>query len=104
MVAGVIVMAVAIKFTIEAPTEAGSAVTAASTLCAPIIYLAGLVLFKHSVSRGQIRPPLIGVAVLVLIAPLASLVSRLALAAAATAVLAAPAVATGRTARVEPLR
>ena len=104
MVAGVIVMAVAIAFTIEAPTATGSAAAAATTLAAPIIYLAGLVLFKHSVSRGQIRPPLIGIAVLVLLTPLAPLVSRLALAAAATAVTAVLAIAAGRTARVEPLR
>jgi low temperature requirement protein LtrA len=101
MVGGVIVVAVAVRLTIEAPTGSVFAAFAATMLGGPAIYLAGLVLFKRSVSRGKTGPPLAGICVLALLTATAPFVSRLALAFEATVVLAALAIAGARSGEEE---
>ncbi len=98
MVAGVIVVAVAVRLTIEAPSSSASAPVTATLLGGPAIYLAGLVLFKRSVGRGKLGPPLLAVAALALLILLALVADRLVLACAVAAVLAALAVSAGRAA------
>jgi low temperature requirement protein LtrA len=98
MVAGVIAVAVAVRLTIEAPGAGASAPAAAATLAGPAIYLAGLILFKHSVRRGSIGPPVAGIGALALLVLAALFTDRLVLSAAATVVLAALAVGAGRAA------
>jgi low temperature requirement protein LtrA len=98
MVAGVIVVAVAIRVTIEAPGAPVTIAGAATMLGGPALYLAGLILFKHSVKRGEIRPPLAGIGAMGLLVLVALCADRLVLSAAATAVLVALAVGAGRTA------
>jgi low temperature requirement protein LtrA len=89
MVAGVIVVAVAIRRTIEAPTEAVSADVTALVLGGPALFLAGYSLFEHSIGLAAIagRPwaaiAVLGLLVLAAVAGAATLV----LTAAATAVL-----------------
>jgi low temperature requirement protein LtrA len=97
----VIVVAVAVRLTIEAPTGSVFAAFAATMLGGPAIYLAGLVLFKRSVSRGKTGPPLAGICVLALLTATAPFVSRLALAFEATVVLAALAIAGARSGEEE---
>jgi low temperature requirement protein LtrA len=96
MVAGVIVVAIAIRLTIEGPTATVSSAVAAVTLGGPGLYLAGVALFKRSVGHGNPRPPLLGVACLAALAPVALIASRVELACLATIVLVALAVAAGR--------
>jgi low temperature requirement protein LtrA len=93
MVAGVIIVAVAVRLTIDDP---GGEVTAASGLAmlgGPALYLAGLLMFKRWVHRGALGPPVGGIAVLALltVAALAG-VDRLVLCVLATLVLVALAV------------
>jgi low temperature requirement protein LtrA len=95
MVAGVIVVAVAIRLTIDDPTGPVTIADAAVMLGGPALYLAGLVLFKHSVKRGAIGPPAAGIAAMGALVLVALFADRLALCAAATAVLAALAVGAG---------
>lgn len=97
MVLGVIVFAVAVRLTID---DAGGSVTVASgatVLGGPAIYLAGLVLFKRSVRRGAVRPPLLGICLLGLLTVVALVapIDRLVLSILVTAVLAGLAVGAG---------
>jgi low temperature requirement protein LtrA len=94
MVAGVIVLAVAIELTIAQPTQATSARTAAVILGGPVLYLLGNALFKRSLI-GRVPPSRIfGVLALVLLIPVAVAADRLVLSAATTLVLATLATAT----------
>ena len=94
MVAGVIVLAVAIDLTIAQPTQAMSARTAAVILGGPVLYLLGNALFKHSLI-GRVPPSrLVGLLALALLIPLALAADRLVLSAATTLVLATLAAAT----------
>jgi low temperature requirement protein LtrA len=93
MVAGVIVEAVGIHSSIEFPTRAASVGTTAVILGGPILYLAGLVLFKFSVKQGKLGPPIAGIAVLALLSLLAVAgADELVIAVCATVILAALAV------------
>jgi low temperature requirement protein LtrA len=94
MVAGVIVLAVAIDLTIAQPTQATSARAAAVILGGPVLYLLGNALFKHSLI-GHIPPSrLFGLLALVLLIAVAIAANRLVLSAATTLVLATLAAAT----------
>jgi low temperature requirement protein LtrA len=95
MVAGVIVLAVAIDLTIAHPTAPTSRAAAAVILGGPLLYLAGNSLFKHSLVGYVPRSRLIGVLALALLIPFAVAVNRLVLSAGATLVVAAVAAATG---------
>ncbi len=95
MVAGVIVLAVAVRLTIEDPGGAATTKVTAALLGGPAIYLAGLVLFKRSVSRGKLGPPLLAIGGLASLVVLALVADRLVLACAVAAVLAALAVSAG---------
>lgn len=72
-----------------------STATAVTMLGGPILYLAGLIMFKRSVHQGAVGPPLLGIAALALLSLPALVVDRLVLCLAATAMLAALAVAAG---------
>jgi low temperature requirement protein LtrA len=104
MVGGVIVVAVAIKGTIEAPSADAWSAGGATILVGPAIYLAGLALFKHSVARGEPGPPAMGIVVLAALTPLAFAASRLVLAIAVMVVLAVLAIAAGRSSEGELAR
>ncbi|HEY4281117.1 MAG TPA: low temperature requirement protein A [Conexibacter sp.] len=94
MVAGVLVQAVGIHEAIEAPTEPVDAGATAVILGGPMMYLAGLLLFKRWVGQTRLQPLVaaIGVlAALVLVAVAGG--DRLLLSACATVVLAILAVA-----------
>ena len=64
MVAGVILVAVAIHLTIENPDESASAASALTMLGGPALFLAGLALFKWAVGRRSVRAPVIAIGVL----------------------------------------
>jgi len=96
MVAGVIVVAVAVHHTIADPGGGVSAASGATMLAGPVLYLAGLVLFKHEVGRGAIGPPLAGIAALAVLTVPALFVDRLVLCAAVAVVLVALAIGAGR--------
>jgi low temperature requirement protein LtrA len=95
MVAGVIVLAVAVRLTIEDPSASASAAATATLLGGPAIYLAGLVVFKRSVSRGKLGPPLLAIGGLALLVLAALFADRLVLACLVAAVLATLAVSAG---------
>jgi len=95
MVAGVIVVAVAVRLTIDDPDGAVSTASGAAMLAGPALFLTGLVLFKRSVHRGATGPPLLGIGALGLLAIAAPAVDRLVLCVAATVVLGALAVGAG---------
>jgi low temperature requirement protein LtrA len=88
MVAGVIVLAVAIDLTIADPTEATSAAAAAVILGGPALYLAGNLLFKRSLIGAVLWSRVVGIVALVLLIPVAIAANRLVLSAAATVVVA----------------
>jgi low temperature requirement protein LtrA len=67
MVAGVIVVAVAVRLTIEDPSGAVSPVSGTAMLAGPAIYLAGVILFKRAVHRGALGPPRLGIFALALL-------------------------------------
>jgi low temperature requirement protein LtrA len=95
MVAGVIVLAVAIDLTIAHPTAPTSSAAAAVILGGPVLYLAGNSLFKYSLIGYVPRSRLIGIVALALLIPFAFAVNRLAFSAGATLVVAALAAITG---------
>jgi low temperature requirement protein LtrA len=96
MVGGIIVAAVGIDLAIAHPTEGTRTATAATILGGPGLYLAGSALFNWSLSRVPPTARLTGVAVLAALSPLALVVSPLVLLSAATAVVLALAIASGR--------
>src|SRR5579875_1533782 len=67
MVAGVIVVAVAIHLAIDAPRTAVDVFTACVLLGGPALYLAGLGMFKRSAEVASPRPVLAAIAVLALL-------------------------------------
>jgi low temperature requirement protein LtrA len=95
MVAGVIVVAVAIHLTIEAPTRPVTVAVAAVALAGPLIYLAGIVLFKSTLGTFSIRPPLAAAAGILVLGVPAAFGDRLLELVAVTAVLGGLALAAG---------
>lgn len=65
MVAGVIVVAVAVRTAIAAPQAGLHTATAVTFATGPVIYLLGLVMFKRAIAEGEIRPPLIACVLIV---------------------------------------
>jgi low temperature requirement protein LtrA len=95
MVAGVIVLAVAIERTMVDPGAETTGATAAVILGGPALYLAGNALFNLALTG---RPPpsrLVGIVLLALLVPLAEVVQPLVLGLAATLVVLGLALATG---------
>jgi low temperature requirement protein LtrA len=96
MVAGVIVEAVAVRLVIRHPGDGMSVAAAVVILGGPVLYVAGLVLFKHVLHRGALRPPLAAIVVLGLLSVVAVAgTDLLVLSVCATVVLAALAVGAG---------
>src|ERR671935_276469 len=95
MVAGVIVVAVAIERTMVDPRGDTSAATAAVILGGPALYLAGNALFTWALAGQRPRSFLVGIVLLGALVPLAAVVGPLALSIAATLAVLALAVATG---------
>ncbi len=87
MVAGVIVIAVAIRKTIEDPNGSVSTAVAWTMLAGPGLYLAGLALFKSVALHRRPVPPLIGIAALGALSAVATFSSRLVLATCTAVVL-----------------
>jgi low temperature requirement protein LtrA len=94
MVAGVIVLAVAIDLTIADPTASSWGRATVVILGGPILYLAGNLLFKWSLVGYFPTSRLAGLGGLVLLIPLAATLNRLALATAAALVVVVLAAAT----------
>jgi hypothetical protein len=94
MVAGVIVVAVAIERTMTDPGGDTSTATAAAILGGPVLYLAGNALFNSALTGRTPRLRLVGIVVLVALLPLAGVVEPLALSIAATLVVLELALAT----------
>ncbi|MGH3500037.1 MAG: low temperature requirement protein A [Nocardioidaceae bacterium] len=95
MVAGIIVVAVAIDHTIVHPRGDLSVATAAVTLAGPAIYLAGNILFNVLVTGHVPRSRLAGIAALGVLIPVAVVVSPLVLMLLATLVILTLAVTSG---------
>jgi len=95
MVAGVIVVAVAIERTMVEPGGETSTATAAVILGGPALYLAGNALFNFALTGEAPGSRLVGIVLLVALVPLAAVVEPLVLSIAATLVLLALALATG---------
>jgi low temperature requirement protein LtrA len=88
MVAGVIVVAVAILVTCSLPDRPVSVASGAAMLGGPALYLAGLVLFRRTVGRRSIGPLLLGIVGLAMLTAVAALgADRLVLCVCATLVL-----------------
>jgi low temperature requirement protein LtrA len=94
MVAGVIVVAVAIERTMLHPHGDTSAATAAVILGGPALYLAGNALFNFALTGETPRSRLVGIVLLAALVPLATVVEPLVLSIAATVVVLALALAT----------
>lgn len=95
MVAGVIVVAVAIDLIIDHPTGPISVAAAAVIFGGPILYLAGNALFNYALSGRAPWSRLIGIGVLVVLAPLALIAAPLILGVVTMVVLLTLAFATG---------
>ena len=98
MVAGVILVAVAIHLTIDNPDQSASAASALTMLGGPALFFAGLALFKRVVSRGRVGPVLAAIGGLAVLSVLALFANRLIVMCAAALLLMALAVAAGRSA------
>jgi low temperature requirement protein LtrA len=94
MVAGVIVVAVAIERTMLNPHGDTSTATAAVILGGPALYLAGNALFNFALTGVTPRSRLVGIVLLAALVPLAAVVGPLVLSVAATLVVLALALAT----------
>jgi low temperature requirement protein LtrA len=93
MVAGVIVVAVAVRLTIESPDLASSLSSALTMLGGPALFLAGLMLFKSAVGRGSLRASSIAIVVLAVLGGFAAVgADRLIVMVCATLVIGAMAV------------
>ena len=99
MVAGIIVAAVGDELTIAHPGGVTSPATVAVVLGGPALFLAGHALFKWAVFARISVPRLVAIVVLAALVPLSQLIPPLALAAAATFVVALVAVWDTRTNR-----
>jgi low temperature requirement protein LtrA len=95
MVAGVIVVAVAIDLTVAHPGEPASTAAAAVILGGPAVYLAGNALFNYSLAGRAPWSRFAGIGALALLVPVALVADRLLLSAAATLVVVVLAAATG---------
>jgi low temperature requirement protein LtrA len=89
MVAGIIVAAVGDELTIAHPGGPTSAATAAAVLGGPALFLAGHFLFKWAVFGALSAPRLAAIVALAALVPVSLVVPPLALAGAATLILAA---------------
>jgi low temperature requirement protein LtrA len=89
MIAGVLVVAVAIHRAIEAPSEGVGPGFAAVCITGPALFLFGLALSKHWLGHGRHRWPLVGMAALAAAGFAAAIGSRLVELAAVTVVSAA---------------
>jgi len=87
IIAGIIVSAAADEIVIAHPADGATSTTAALILGGPMLYLAGIVLFKQALWRLISWPRVVAIGALVLLTPLAAVSAVLALSAAATAVL-----------------
>jgi low temperature requirement protein LtrA len=96
MVAGIIVTAVADELTIAHPGGHADAAAIATVLGGPALFLAGHALFKLAVFGVPSVSRLVAIVVLALLAPVGVVVSPLALATAATVVVAAVAASDSR--------
>jgi low temperature requirement protein LtrA len=94
MVAGVIVVAVAIERTMVDPSGDTSTATAAVILGGPVLYLAGNALFNFALTSRTPQSRLVGIVLLAALVPFATAVEPLALSIAATLVVLALALAT----------
>jgi low temperature requirement protein LtrA len=96
MVAGVIVVAVAIRLVIEDPGGVATGAVIWALLGGPALFLAGLIVFKWAVGRGSLIAPARAICALAALTLLGLVADRLVLACAAAVVLAALAVAAAR--------
>jgi low temperature requirement protein LtrA len=96
MVAGVIVLAVAIDLTIAHPTRGAWGSATAVILGAPALYLAGNLLFKRALAGSVVWSRVFALVALALLIPVAAVVDRLALSAATALVVAVLAATSGR--------
>ncbi len=88
MVAGLIVVAVDIHRAIIAPAAASDAAFATACIAGPALYLAGIILFKHSIGQDAMTAPLIGIAALAALGTAASFSTQIVELIAATVVAA----------------
>jgi low temperature requirement protein LtrA len=95
MVAGVIVVAVAIEETVAHPGGSTSAAAACVILGGPALFLAGNAVFKFALTGHVPHSRFLAITALALLAPLALIVSPLVLSAAATLIVAAVALSAG---------
>ena len=102
MVAGIIVVAVAIDLTMEHPDGSIGLAKGLALLGGPALYLAGNALFNFTLTGRVPGSRLIGIAAVVVISPLAWITNPLALAGIATLITLALAVLTGSSHRGEP--
>jgi low temperature requirement protein LtrA len=98
MVGGVIVVAVAIRLTIEDPGAPASGPVIWAVLGGPGLFLIGLLLFKRTVARGALGPPAVALVALALLVALGLVADRLVLACAVAIILGALGVAAARSA------
>jgi low temperature requirement protein LtrA len=89
MVGGVIVVAVAIRLTIEHPGAPASGPVIGAVLGGPALFLVGLLLFKRTVARGALGPPTAAIVALALLVALGLVADRLVLACAVAIILGA---------------
>jgi low temperature requirement protein LtrA len=73
MVAGVILVAVAVRLTIDNPDAGSSLASALTMLGGPALFFAGLVVFKRAIHRGSRRAPASAIGILGLLGALAAL-------------------------------
>jgi low temperature requirement protein LtrA len=95
MVAGVIVVAVAIERTMAGPSGDTSTATAAVILGGPALYLVGNALFNFALTGRTPQSRLVGIVLLAMLVPLSAVVEPLALSVASTLVVLVLALATG---------
>jgi low temperature requirement protein LtrA len=77
MVGGVLVTAVAIHLAIEHPVWHLSVAVAAVCIAGPLLYLLGIVVYKHSIGDSKLGPALIGIVALLVLGIPAALSVRL---------------------------
>jgi low temperature requirement protein LtrA len=93
MVAGVILVAVAVRLTIDNPDGGSSLASALTMLGGPGLFFAGLVVFKRAIGRRSVRAPTIAIAVLAVLGGVAAVgADRLVVMICATIVIGAMAV------------
>ena len=87
LVAGVVVSAAAFELTLAHPDRDVEVATASLMLGGPALYFFGLTLFELEISRASVVPPLIAIAALAALIPVAAVATTLGLLAATTAVI-----------------